>query len=687
MQRLKISPYLIPVISLLAVFSVYLMTMPASVFHGDDGETITALATLGIQHPPGYPLHTLLGKIFTLLPLGDVSFRVYFFSGILSLVNFLLIYLFFIRLSLLSGIKSHTALMSAAAGLIFSFGYTIWEQSIIAKGGIYTLNLLFTILLTHIIFSIYNNPERKNKYLYLFSLIFGLSLTHHHMSQELLSPLYAFFLYKSGAFKKLTIKTVLFCALFFFSAVTAYCFLPFRADTALLNWGQPSTMENFIRVVTRWQYLRGEITRSLSGSLSQIWKYMTSVTIEYAAAGILFLIPGLAALYRRDKNIFAYLSGIALFFLAITAVYLNLSKDRLFIMETYITPAYFPLSVFIAIGIYHTAARLNAMFRINTTALILIFSGALIGAQLYYGAPRLDKSSYFMAYDYNRNIFDSLEKNSILFNTGDGIVFPSWYFKYARHYRADVTLVGSAVLPMKWVRDSISRQNPAVAVPRPSTENIGTESTGYIINALIKMNYARMPVYFSYNKPEDNALGTDLKIVPRGIVQKVLPAEFARPSPQYVKMQENIWKFYNLRGVFDRRSKYSDLRAVDIYIKDYSVSLNSAGTFCEDNGLNELSLKYFTLAHYFYPSDHEYIYNMGNAHYNLGNIKGSIDFYRKCVSMEPKYESGWFNLGVAGYKTNDYKQALEAFRKVKEINPARTDIDPFIAITEKLVNN
>src|ERR1017187_7264992 len=180
MPRARISSYLIPLFSLLVVFSFYLSTMPASVYHGDDGETITDLYTLGIQHPPGYPLHTVLGRLFTFIPLGDVSFRVYLFSAFMSLLNFLLVYLFFLRLAPLAGIKTHARLMSAAAGLIFSLGYTIWEQSIIAKGGIYIFNLFFTLVLSHIMLALYRDNSKKTKYLYLFSFVYALSLGHHH---------------------------------------------------------------------------------------------------------------------------------------------------------------------------------------------------------------------------------------------------------------------------------------------------------------------------------------------------------------------------------------------------------------------------------------------------------------------------------------------------------------------------
>src|SRR5438045_9307008 len=39
-------------------------------------------AVLGVPHPTGYPLYVLLGKLFTLLPVGDVAYRVNLSSAV-----------------------------------------------------------------------------------------------------------------------------------------------------------------------------------------------------------------------------------------------------------------------------------------------------------------------------------------------------------------------------------------------------------------------------------------------------------------------------------------------------------------------------------------------------------------------------------------------------------------------------
>jgi hypothetical protein len=52
------------------VFIVYLLTVSHSIAAFDCGELAAVQATLGIAHPPGYPLFTILGYLFVHIPLG-----------------------------------------------------------------------------------------------------------------------------------------------------------------------------------------------------------------------------------------------------------------------------------------------------------------------------------------------------------------------------------------------------------------------------------------------------------------------------------------------------------------------------------------------------------------------------------------------------------------------------------------
>src|ERR1051325_5016409 len=69
-------------VGLLSLLS-YLFTLAPTIVGGDSGELVTAVATLGVPHPPGYPLYCLLGHLFTLLvPFGSVAYRVNLFSAV-----------------------------------------------------------------------------------------------------------------------------------------------------------------------------------------------------------------------------------------------------------------------------------------------------------------------------------------------------------------------------------------------------------------------------------------------------------------------------------------------------------------------------------------------------------------------------------------------------------------------------
>ena len=59
----------------LILFAAAVTKLSPSLTADDSPETLTAQITLGIQHPPGYPLNSLAGKLFQLVPLGWPSFR------------------------------------------------------------------------------------------------------------------------------------------------------------------------------------------------------------------------------------------------------------------------------------------------------------------------------------------------------------------------------------------------------------------------------------------------------------------------------------------------------------------------------------------------------------------------------------------------------------------------------------
>lgn len=118
----------------LVPLGVYLATLSPTVNGGDSGELITVAYLGGVAHPPGYPLHALLGKLTTLLPFGTVAWRVNLLSALCDAGAAALLCRAVVLLSgdLAAGLM--------AAGL-FAFAPLVWPYAITAE--VFALNNLF----------------------------------------------------------------------------------------------------------------------------------------------------------------------------------------------------------------------------------------------------------------------------------------------------------------------------------------------------------------------------------------------------------------------------------------------------------------------------------------------------------------------------------------------------------------
>ena len=70
----------------LLTLGVYIKTMAPTVSFWDCGEFIATAYTMSVPHPPGSPLYVLLGRVFTLFPIGEVALRINFMSALLILM-------------------------------------------------------------------------------------------------------------------------------------------------------------------------------------------------------------------------------------------------------------------------------------------------------------------------------------------------------------------------------------------------------------------------------------------------------------------------------------------------------------------------------------------------------------------------------------------------------------------------
>src|SRR5438445_1950801 len=121
-----------------AVVVLYFFTAARDIVVGDTPELITAAVTLGVAHPPGYPLFTMLGHLFSLLPFGSIPFRVNLLAVTCDALTVSVIFFTALRLT-----RSHLA--AALAALILMVNPTFWSWSLVAE--VFPLNNLLASIL------------------------------------------------------------------------------------------------------------------------------------------------------------------------------------------------------------------------------------------------------------------------------------------------------------------------------------------------------------------------------------------------------------------------------------------------------------------------------------------------------------------------------------------------------------
>ena len=99
-KRYEIKPYhlskidaVFAAVSFLFTFFLYLFTLTPSLSAGDNGELTTAAYFLGVGHAPGYPFYTLMSKLFTYIPIGNIAWRTNLFSGTCAAFAMIFFYL------------------------------------------------------------------------------------------------------------------------------------------------------------------------------------------------------------------------------------------------------------------------------------------------------------------------------------------------------------------------------------------------------------------------------------------------------------------------------------------------------------------------------------------------------------------------------------------------------------------
>jgi len=273
-------------IALFAVsFIMYLTTLAPTVWFIDSGELSAVASTLGIAHPTGYPLFTLIGHLFTLLPISSSQvynlnlMSAFFCSLTIFMFAYLMKYLLDWHLmpSVTEKGKKTQQVKSAEkysappqivvygiiifSSLLLAFSRTFWDSANAVE--VYPIHVFFIVtLILLFIKAIKEKPANKevsfltaNKYYLLFAFVLGLSFTNHLTTILLAPACLTLFFVENGSDTKRMFRLLGAMAVCFLIGLTPYLYLPIRANmNPAFLWGNPYNFERFYWHVTAKQF-------------------------------------------------------------------------------------------------------------------------------------------------------------------------------------------------------------------------------------------------------------------------------------------------------------------------------------------------------------------------------------------------------------------------------------------------
>lgn len=327
-------PYLLMALAL--PFAAYLHTLAPSVadIFSDSLEMQLVAYRLGIAHPTGYPLYTLLGKAFTLLPIGNVAYRVNLLSAFFGALTIMMTFL-------AARCLGAGRLASLAAALALAFSPTFWSQAVIAE--VYTLNAFFLAGMLWLTLrapqgSERASPQTAGRFLYPIAFFYGLSLTHHR-TMLLLGPalmVYLWFWRKTLLVPEGWAGRVGRCLAFFALPLLLYLYIPIRGMvTTSLDGTYRNTLPGFLSWIMGSSYAVFLKSNPLQQE-PRSGEWLAHLFLDqFTAVGVGVGIIGFLWLLRRQLPRAIFL-GLALLGYTAFGFYYRVSDIEVFFIPAYV---------------------------------------------------------------------------------------------------------------------------------------------------------------------------------------------------------------------------------------------------------------------------------------------------------------------------------------------------------------
>lgn len=639
----------------LAVFTVYLVTLAPTLPPGDSGDLITAAATLGLAHPPGYPLFILIGHLFTLIPIGSPAYRMNLMSAVCDAaavgVAVILIERIASDLPLGQGIVGRRTIWALFAGVVgalgLAFSTEFWSYSLVAE--VFALNNLFAASLLLLTFLWYQDSRRRWA-LRAFFLGSGLAMCDQQ-TIALLAPGLATLLVggmlRIRATDRRWIATVAreigLGIVLIIVGLSPYLYLPIAASThPPLLWGDPSTLTGFIAMVTRSAYGTFSLIAGGKGGTvgANLAAFSNDMLGAFGPVGLLLAALGVWLLLRHRPVVGIALVLAFLFSGPLFLAYANPPLGGLFagiFARFYILPSV-PLAALVGCGAYQLAmwaielqSRLTGpprpALRVGAAGILGILLVAVPAVPAAARYPSVDQSGNRMTINFIHDLLDPLEHNAILLAEGDTSVLGTWYIQNVERFRPDVDVISVPLLYGQWYIDAQRREHPDVVIPFQADQVANKPVTERILSA----NFGKRPIYYV------------------GVIQESFPAGYGQLRTGFARQFVLAADAGDSFGYV--RSHLQSLSAYHFPTRSYPAS----------------SWEYWESAYYSAAA-----FDLANA-YETIDVSSAERWYREAIKLNPDRAASYKDLAILlmahGGQPSEEASLLERYLELAPNDP------------------
>lgn len=651
-KKIDIIPFCVWLFS----FVVYFLTLAPTISTGDGAELITAAYTFGVAHSPGYPLFTILAKVFmTIIPFGSIAWRVNFMDAFFGSITVLLVYLI-IKKILVSEFKIKnkvTLFISPITGALFlAFSSGFWFYSITAE--VFSLHHLFIALLVYILL-IWREKIAQNsrKWLYLFCFVAGLSSTNQQ-TIVFLAPVFLFLIFITQKKVLLDLKSLVKMVGLFVLGFSPYLYIFIVSKIGgAFYWAKPDSFLGIIHTILRESYGGIPYPKSaISISIWDIWAatfcfYLKSLYFHFTIAGFILGAFGIFYLYsfwnKKRKTTFLFscfiLSGFLFsgFLLLFYLGDLNLgSKIWIGVAERFAIASEIFFALFIAFGFCYIFEKAEQYFKkVNLKMFLPLAFLFLIPLSAHYFS--VGQSKNYLLYDFGNGFLDMVDKNALVLSQGDMMFFSSLYLQNVEQKRTDVRIIHEPLLGAEWYVSYLKEKYPDINIPfaRIKKEDNGMAKVKEIINENIKDRsvYCPMTEDARFLKPEYFLLQRDFLFQ----VSKGKPVF----SPnEYIKQNNEFYKTSKIHKDLLFHSVETDAK-YPFTFWDYEIRVN----FATSHSNKCLLLK------------------------DLGLKKDAETECLMAIMALPEFLPAYSNLGVLYVSEGLYEKAISAYENMVKVDP------------------